>query len=363
MSTGARAAFAASAVAVALAVVSPDARAQANGTFYMGTYSDKILVIDEATLAVRDSIKLSIGIPTSLVLSADRKRAYVRNPRGDKVEILDLASRKSQGTFSLNSGESTVQIWGMNVDPKERFAVLFVKTYKKLMDRYEIGAPTLLRYDLAKKAVTDTIAWPNGQERENVQIIFSPAGDFMYFFTNDDVLVYDAATLKEVDKWDLAQSFYEEGRINAGFGSDIYEEPGFYTNLFRVSDPVNRRLLMGVARVDLAKRSVDFYTLGPSQPVSFRLAPGKRRAYGILSEVGNYQFWSFDLENRRVIGKTEFAGRSRMGLTIATSGSHLYIHTAGNTIDVYDAETFRKVRTAEYNDDMTFIALVPGPRP
>ena len=38
--------------------------------------------------------------------------------------------------------------------------------------------------DIAKKQVTDTIAWPNG-EREGVQIIFSPSGDLITFTRRD----------------------------------------------------------------------------------------------------------------------------------------------------------------------------------
>lgn len=359
-------ALAGSALAAAVVGAAPaSARAQA-GTFYMGTYADKILVIDEATLQVRDSIPLSIGIPTSWSLSADRSRLYVRNPRGDRVEIVDLATRKTTGTFTLNSPGTTVQIWGMNVDPKERFAILLVKTYAKRLDRYEVTGPKLLKYDLATRTVTDTIAWPRGEEREFAQILFSPAGDLMYFFTTDDVLIYDAVTLKQVDRWDLASSFYEDGmgRINAGFGFDMYEEPGFFTNLFRVNDPVNRRTLMGVGRVDLANRTVDYYVLGPSAPVGgFRLAPGRARAYSIQNEVGNYHFWTFDLANRRVVGKTQFDGRPRMGLTIGTTGERLYIHTAGNSIDVFDVNTFQRLRTVVYDHDMTVITLIPAGAP
>src|SRR4051812_30122331 len=39
-----------------------------NGTLYVGTYARQVLVLDEATMTVRDSIKTSIGIP-SLSLS------------------------------------------------------------------------------------------------------------------------------------------------------------------------------------------------------------------------------------------------------------------------------------------------------
>jgi hypothetical protein len=177
-------------------------------------------------------------------------------------------------------------------------------------------------------------------------------------------MVYDAVTLKQVDKWDLGTSFFEDGagRVNAPFRGDIYEEPGFYTGLVRMTDPVNRRALMGVSRIDLTKRTVDYYILGPSVPTGFSLAPGKKRAYGIQSQVGEHYFWTFDLENRQVVGKTEFAGRPRMGLTIGSSGDRLYIHTAGNSIDVYSTTNFQKTRTVTYDADMTLLVLVP-PRP
>jgi hypothetical protein len=330
------------------------------GTIYMGTYDKKLLVIDEATLAVRDSIMLK-NIPYSSTLSLNRARLYLRSPRMDVVEIVDLASKKSTGSFSLTTPSTTVQIDGINVDPRERFAILLVKSFTKRIDRYEVSRPTLLKYDLEKRMVTDTIPWPKGEERDFATIIFSPDGANMYFFTSAEIYVYDAVTLKEVDKWDLGTSFYEDGvgRINAPFAGDLYEEPGFYTGLFRMTDPVNRRTLMGVARIDLARRIVDYYTLGPNAPVSFRLAPGKQRAFGVQSQVGEHFFWTFDLANRTVVGKTEFAGRPRMGLTVGSSGDRLYIHTAGNSIDVYSTTNFERTRTVVYDADMTLLVLIP----
>jgi DNA-binding beta-propeller fold protein YncE len=235
-----------------------------------------------------------------------------------------------------------------------------VKTAQRKSDRFVIGRSSLLKYDLARKVVTDTIKWPEGEEREFAQILFSPDGNLMYFFTAEDVLVYDTGTLKQVDRWDLQRSIDDGmGQWNFGFPESLYEEPGYFTGLFRTTDPVNRRSLMGVARVDLVRRSVDFYSLGPSEPVGFALAPGRRRAYGLRQQVGNYQFWTFDLEGRRVGQRVEFEGRPRMGLTVSTNGRMLYVHTAGPTIDVYDAETLRLVRTVEYPADMTRVIVVP----
>src|SRR5215211_5038164 len=337
-------------------------QAGGNGTLFVGTYARNILVLDEATMRVRDTIKSSIGIP-ALSISFDRKRLYVSDPGNEKIEIIDIETRKSSGVFTLSKDSTTVRMWGFSLDPKERFAIVLVKAYTKKRDRYEVSKPTLLKYDLAKHQVTDTIPWPKGEEREGAQIIFSPNGDLMYFFTTDDVLIYDANTLKQVDRWEISKTLFEEGlgRIAFGFPNDVYEEPGFYTGLFRTTDPVNRRTQMGVARMDLVNRQLDFYSLGPSQSVSFRLAPDRKRGYGIHSEVGNYQFWTFDLEGRRVVGKVEFAGRPRMGLVVSSNGSQLYITTAGSTIDRYATSDFRHLGQINLGADMTNVILVPRP--
>ncbi|MGQ0766360.1 MAG: hypothetical protein ACT4OZ_11915 [Gemmatimonadota bacterium] len=336
------------------------AQSGGDGTIYYGTYSKKILVIDEASLRVTDSMAVSVGIPYGLWMSANRSRIYAMEPSREQVEIFDVASRRSVGRFSLSTPTTQVRLWGFNVDPQDRFAVVLVKTYEKKDDRFVIGRPVLLRYDIERKVVTDTIKWPGGQEREFAQILFSPKGDLIYFFTNDDVLIFDSATLRQVDRWDLGRSLDEGmGRFNFGFPESFYEEDGFFTGLFRSTDPVNNRTLMGIARVDLVNRQVEFSSLGPSEPVGFALAPGRRRGYGLRQQPGNYQFWTFDIEGRRVTQRTEFEGRPRMGLTVSSNGTQLYIHTAGNTIDVYDAESKRLIRSVAYDADMTDIIVVP----
>jgi len=334
-----------------------------NGTIYVGTYARNVLVVDEASFRVRDSIPVSIGIPYHLALSTDRKRLHVIDPFEEKIEILDLASHKSLGVISLSYGNTRVRISTMAFDPLQRYALLIIKGVTKRKDRYEIGRPTLVKYDLARHAVSDTIRWPGGQERDNAQILFSPKGDLLYFFTNDGILVWDAETFKQVDKWDMTSMSLDEGlgRINFSFTSDIYEEPGYYTGAFRMPDPVNHRAFMGLARIDLANRKLlDYYTFGPAVGVQLRLAPGRTRAYGLQSAVGNYLIWAFDLENHRLISKTEFTGRPRMTLSVSTNGSQLYIGTAGSTIDRYDAATVHYLGTLNLGADMTQLEIVPA---
>jgi hypothetical protein len=87
--------------------------------------------------------------------------------------------------------------------------------------------------------------------------------------------------------------------------------------------------------------------------VSFSLAPGRQRAYGLRQEVGNWELYTFDLVGRRISARTRFAGRPRMALMPSSNGANIYIYLAGNTLDVYDAATFTYLRTIELDADTT----------
>jgi hypothetical protein len=129
-----------------------------------------------------------------------------------------------------------------------------------------------------------------------------------------------------------------------------------------VTDLVQHRRIMGIGRVNLAAKSVDFYTLGPSAGLSFALAPGRKVAYGLFEEIGRHEFWKFDLENRRLANRVEFKGRPRMGLKVSSNGKVLYVYVAGNTIDLYDADTYQYLRTITLDSDQTTeLFVLPTP--
>jgi hypothetical protein len=113
------------------------------------------------------------------------------------------------------------------------------------------------------------------------------------------------------------------------------------------------------------KKALDFYTVGPAGGVNFVLAPDGKRAYGLESAVGRYQFWTIDLDERRVIQRAEFDGRPRMSLRTSSNGKILYIYNAGNTIDFYDAATYKYLRTMTLDGDVTtrfyVVPRQPGP--
>jgi WD40 repeat protein len=333
-----------------------------NGTMYVSTYKGVIAVIDEATEKLLGEIPVSVGIPGDVTFSDDRSKIYVVDATFEKVEILDREKRTSLGTFTLSKDKVKTRIWNLQPDPHDQYVILLIKNYTLTSDHWEIGPATLVQYDLASKSVTRTIPWPKGEEREGAGVLFSPDGSLMYLL-GDDILIYETKTFTEVDRWDLARPL-EPGAGRVNFGLDPFSDvPGFFTGIFTMQDPAQGRRIMGLGRIDLAKKKIEyFHPLGPARSLGLTVTPDRRRAYGIFRDIGEYEFWSFDLENRRLLQRVQFAGRPRMGLRSSSSGQVLYIYVAGNTIDLYDTATFKLMRTITLDGDMTSFTLL-SPRP
>ena len=329
---------------------------------YIGTYDGSIHIIDEATEQKVGGIKLQTGIPRSLTLSQSRSKFYVLDSTLEKIEVVDIPTRTSMSTFTLTEGNKQVRIRGMQVDPLERFLILLTRSATKQIDRWEIGDISLQLYDLAQKKVTRTIPWPRGEEREGVNIRFSPDGKLLYFF-GDDILILETQNFTEVDTWALSRPLEAGlGRISFGQVDDFNEDPGFFTGLFTIQDPIQNRRIMGIGRVNLVGKSIEFTPVGPAEGVGFAMAPDRKRGWGLMQQIGRYEFWAFDVTQRKLISRTEFEGRPRMALRVSSNGRLLYVLQAGATIDVYDSTSYKLLRTIEMNADQTTNLFVL-PRP
>ncbi len=334
------------------------------GTFYIASYKGAILVVDEATFVVTREIPSRAGIPGfDMTLSGDRSRLYVLDATGEKVEIVDRETQTVADMFTLSQGSTKTRISDMAPDPKDRFVVLTIKNYTLKTDRWEVGPSTLVQYDLASKTIARTIPWPKDEEREGAGVLFSPDGSLMYLI-GEDILIYETTNFTEVDRWDISRPIeMGAGRVNFGGFDPFSDEPGFFTGLLTMQDPLQNRRIMGIGRIDLAGKKIDFHPLGPARGMrSFAVSPDHTRAYALLQDIGEYELWTFDLEHYRLLSRTPFQGRPRMSIKVSTSGQLLYIYQAGNTIDVYEAATFRHLRTVTLDADMTALLLVPPSR-
>ncbi len=245
----------------------------------------------------------------------------------DKIYILDEATERVEDTIQLKTGIPNRM--GLSQDRKRLYVL------NAYLEDIEVA-------DIASRQVADTFRLTQGTTRVR----------------NDTV------SWKPVDTWHLSRPIESGvGALRFESNDTLNEEPGYYTGVFTTEDPVQRRRVAGVARINLSQKSLDFFAVGPTQGEigSFSLAPGGKLAYGLLERVGDYQFWAFDLQARRLRARIPFQGRSRMALKVSSNGSLLYIHEAGNTIDLYEASTGHYVRTVTLDFDMrTDLFILPA---
>jgi hypothetical protein len=341
------------------------AAAQATARWYLGTYTDELLVWDEASEQIVERIQMRNRIPRNISVSESKDRLYVTEATAQTVEIVDIARGEVIDDFTLSEDSITVRIEDFAVHPSNDRAILSIMRFVAHADRYSVGGPYVVEYDLRAKEVTDTVPLPDDVDPGDVDFRYAPDGETLYLFA-DEIIAVDAESYEEVDRWDLSRPIEPGlGTSNFNTNSGTYDEPGVATSLFRMTDPAQNRRLLGIARVRLAERDVDFFTLGTNENVgNFQLAPGGTRAYGLLSQIGRYEFWEFDIAGKRVARRQAFAGRPRMGLRVSADGTKLYVYVAGPTIDVYDAATFELLRTVTFDEDMAMgVAVIPTPSP
>src|SRR5262245_11051074 len=103
-----------------------------NGTLIIGSYPKQFWIIDEASEKVVGTIPFKSGIPRRTTISRDRKRFYTIEAAMEKVEILDIAARKTIDTFTLSEGNKKVRIRSIEPDPLHRFVVMVTASATKL---------------------------------------------------------------------------------------------------------------------------------------------------------------------------------------------------------------------------------------
>jgi hypothetical protein len=340
------------------------------GTIYFTSYAKQIDVVDEATEKLIGEIPLKTGLAWTMRLSNDRTRFYVQSSDIEHFEVIDIGNRKTIDTFTLNESNRHVRPIAYDVDPQHQNLIVVARTLTKQIDRFEIGPPMFIQYDLKEHKVVKTAPWPEETEPRQYYLTlrYSPDGKLLYVFA-DEIEIYDTETLKKVGSWNL--SLPNEpgmGRFNLGSMDETYDEPGFFTALFSTEDPVQKRKLLVVGRVDLGAKSIDFFPIGPAPgrgELSFALGGDRKHAYVLLEEIGRHEFWTIDIPGRRLQSRMEVSGRPRMAIRSSSNGKIIYIFEAGNTIDLYEAASFRYLRTIAFNADMmygTFNVLPQGQR-
>jgi len=353
------------------------ARAANSGPLmYIGTLDKKLLVIDEAKEEVIDEIPLQ-GIARVTALSADKKKLYIFTTQM-LFEVVDLEARKVSGTFSLadvrshprfqasapdriNIGGNT-RFSGLAVDPTGRYLYATMKVVVKDIDQYRIEPPMFVSIDLQGMKIAKSWTFPSDLGQGfgfDATYKVSPDGKFLYVF-QDDILVFDLNTFKQVDKIALAQPPYPGASpYRLAANEDTFDSPDTVTSVFTSVDDVVHKGTLGLARLNLVTRKLEYHEIGPLLPMmGFLVSPDHKLGYSVMPKIGtggnrSTEWWVWDIENHKVIRKKEFETRPTFRFAVGGDGKRLYLYGAGSTLEIWDANTLESRKLIYLNKDTT----------
>ncbi|MBV9507838.1 MAG: hypothetical protein JO323_22845 [Acidobacteriia bacterium] len=342
------------------------------GTLFLPAYPDRVLVIDEGTQKIVDTIPTQVGLPTGVRISYDRKKIYITTADFDGISVIDLATHKVLNHFVLNSGNRQLRFNSVAPDPEDKLLYTVVTEVTKQTDRFDVAKPKYAVIDLAQQKITRTVDMPAEDQAANTgfgrgNMFVSPDGKYLYQF-RDSVVILDANTFKVVDRIELAKPEFP-GMADVGMGPVLQSlgERGAYTSVFNANDPAVQRRMFGIARFDLNSREFEFMPIGPSPDgmLGLEVAPDRKTAYTVVTNgqfgTRRCEFWAFDLTKSRRTLTNEFPCRPRFSFGMSSTGKELYIYGAGFQIEIYDAATLKLRRTVDLNNDVTMAGMIVVP--
>jgi hypothetical protein len=353
---------------------------------YVGTLDKKLLIIDEGKEAVTGEIQLG-GIPRTTALSADKKKLHIITTQM-LLETVDLDAKKVISSFSLadprtrvriqanapnivDTGNNGARFSGIAVDPNGRYLYTTMRNAVKELDEYRIDPPQFVAIDLQEKKIAK--AWPFPKDINqgfgfNATYKVSADGRRLYVF-QENILIFDLETFKQIDTIELAQPpFPGASPYRLAASDDPNDAPDSVTSVFTAVDSIVHKGTLGLAKIDLTSRKVDYFPIGPLLPMSgFQISPDRKRGYSVMPKIGaganrETEWWVWDLDSHKVIKKKDFQTRPTFRFAVSGDGRKLYLYGAGSTLEIFDAETLESRKLIYLNKDTT-TNLVTLPMP
>lgn len=346
------------------------------GMAYIGTLDKKLLVIDEEKEEVVGEIALP-GIPRATALSADQKKLHLITTQMLIVTV-DLPSRQVTSAFSIADPRSRPRITatapdvinaggaqrysGLAVDPGGRYLYTTMRVAVKDIDQYRVDPPKFVAIDLIDKKIGKAWDFPKDLDQGfgfAATYKVSPDGKLLYVF-QEDILIFDLATFKEVDRIPLSQPEYPGASpYRLAVSEDPFDAPDETTSVFTSVDETVRKGTLGLAKINLTSKKVEYFPVGPSIPmISFMMSPDRKKGYSVMPLVGTggnrvTEFWEWDIEKHKVVRKKEFESRPTFRVSMTGDGKKLCLYGAGSTLEFYDATTLTPGKLLYLNKDTT----------
>jgi WD40 repeat protein len=343
------------------------------GFMYVGTLDHKLLVINESEGEIVGEIPLG-GIPRSAVLSADKTKLHIVTTKS-QIETVDLITRKVVNSFPLSDGRSTPRMArgaggrsfsGIAVHPDGRHIYLTISLTVKELDHFRTEPPQFVMVDLQEKKIVKAMPFPKGYDQgfgfaSTYKI--SPDGKLLYVF-DEDIVVFDLNTFKEVDRIALARpEFPGASPHRLTVSDDPNDAPGEATSVFTSVDPFVHKEMLGLGKIDLTTRKVNYQAIGPAFPmVGFALTPDRKQGYSLMiNRTGanrEAEWWVWDIDSQKVTRRAPVPARVSFRLGMSSDGKMLYLYGAGSTIEFFDASTLQSIQLLHLNKDTTTNLIV-----
>jgi hypothetical protein len=330
---------------------------------YIGTLDKKLLIYDENKEEVVGEIPLQ-GIPRQTALSKDQSKLVILTA-DMAVETVDLQARKMLNHFELADGRSKPRMsrggGGLVLDPTGRYLYATLRASVRETDYYRMEPPQFVKIDLQTGKIAQSFSFPPEMDQgfgAGSTYKVSPDGKSLYVF-EEDVLIYDLATFKEVDRIEMSQPEYPGASpYRLAPADDPNAQGNVYTSIFTTVDPVVHKGTLGLATLDLNTRKSTFTPIGNALPsLGFLVSPDHKRGYSIMFNGvgGNRQteFWQWDLVTHKVVKKVPFEARPTLKFALSGDGKKIYLYGAGSSFEVFDGDTLKSRKLIFLNKDTT----------
>lgn len=322
--------------------------------FLLGVWPNRLRFLDEETEEFVGEVALRYGAVTN-VFGSDRtpdfRRFFFVTDRMEAVEVVDIPARKVVDEVKLSSPDRRVRMYGAAPDATGRMLFLTVEAVGMEVDRFVPEVVDIVQYDLDTRQVVQNFALPDEIPAPFLPplVRVAPDGKSLYVFS-EDVYLLDVATHEIVDRIPVSKP-KAPGYGPGGLGFvPIEAGPGILYGFFRRPDPILKKTMFGITRVDLNRNEVDSFDVSPDVNVEWLgISPDGKRAYAGMGDLV-----AVDLETRRLLARKERVeqGRQNTTIVVSTDGKKLFVGGVGPYIDVYDSESLERVRRIHAGADV-----------
>ena len=186
--------------------------------------------------------------------------------------------------FTLSEGNKKIRIGACEPDPLQRFVILVTASATKLIDRWEIGAPTLVQYDLRRTRSRARFPGRTARSARTPNILLLARRQADLPVRRQDVLIYETDELHPGRQMG-AVAAVEDGlrpprarRRATPFNDEPASTPACFTCRTR-SEPPHHGHRPRRPRGEEASTST---RSARRRGLSFALAPDRKRAYGLF---------------------------------------------------------------------------------